>query len=247
MRDARVLRDQDELRAEQGARCRLALGAGEPACAWSTAAGQHDDAGSGDADTVTPIRRRPAPHRWDAGDLACGELVLELRAPPGHVARRYHKGDGHRSGCTRGHPRMVPLTGHVLFTLATRIIIDARRVEMLGVLRAHPRQERYRQGHCRLRHRQRRARLDKDTLVFLSTEGVRLAVRGYADDIHEASFAPLKELMTNFAAAGGKIYVCSPCFKKRGLDESWLVAGATIVGGAKLVEFLSSGSPSVSY
>lgn len=88
---------------------------------------------------------------------------------------------------------------------------------------------------------------DKDTLVFLSTEGVRLAVAGYADDIHEAGFAPLKELMANYAGAGGKIYVCSPCFKKRGLDETQLVPGATIVGGAKLVEFLSSGSPSVSY
>ena len=88
---------------------------------------------------------------------------------------------------------------------------------------------------------------DQETVVFLSTEGVRLAVQGYADHIHEEGFAPLKDLMANFAAAGGTIYVCSPCFKKRGLDEGWLVGGATIVGGAKLVEFLSSGSPSVSY
>jgi predicted peroxiredoxin len=88
---------------------------------------------------------------------------------------------------------------------------------------------------------------DKETMVFLSTEGVRLAVRGYADDIREAGFAPLLELMTNFVNAGGKIFVCSPCFKKRNLDETKLVAGATIVGGAKLVEFLSEGSPCVSY
>jgi predicted peroxiredoxin len=72
---------------------------------------------------------------------------------------------------------------------------------------------------------------DKETMVFLSIEG----------------FAPLKELMDNFAKAGGKIYVCSPCFKRRKLDENNLVAGAVIVGGAKLVEFLSDGSPCVSY
>ena len=53
--------------------------------------------------------------------------------------------------------------------------------------------------------------------------------------------------MTNFVKAGGTIFVCSPCFKKRSLDETKLVAGATIVGGAKLVEFLSEGSPCVSY
>lgn len=87
----------------------------------------------------------------------------------------------------------------------------------------------------------------KETLVFLSVEGVRLAQRGYADDIREEGFAPLKELMENFAKAGGTILVCSPCFKKRKLDENNLVAGAAIAGGVKLVEFLSDGSPCVSY
>lgn len=88
---------------------------------------------------------------------------------------------------------------------------------------------------------------DKETMVFLSVEGVRLSQQGYADDIAEEGFAPLKDLMANFVKAGGKIWVCSPCFKRRKLDEAKLVAGATIVGGAKLVEFLSEGSPSVSF
>jgi predicted peroxiredoxin len=88
---------------------------------------------------------------------------------------------------------------------------------------------------------------DKETMVFLSTEGVRLAEQGYSDDIHEEGFSPLRELMENFAKAGGQIYVCSPCFRRRKLDENRLVPGAVIVGGAKLVEFLSDGSPSVSY
>ena len=88
---------------------------------------------------------------------------------------------------------------------------------------------------------------DKETLVFLSTEAVRLSQKGYPDDIREEGFAPLRELMDNFAKARGTIYVCSPCFKKRKLDENNLVAGAAIVGGAKLVEFLSDGSPCISY
>ncbi|TLZ74984.1 MAG: sulfur reduction protein DsrE [Methanobacteriota archaeon] len=87
----------------------------------------------------------------------------------------------------------------------------------------------------------------KETLVFLSIEGVRLAQKGYADDVREEGFAPLRELMESFAKAGGTIFVCSPCFKKRRLDENNLVAGAAIVGGAKLVEFLADGSPCVSY
>src|SRR6266404_106033 len=87
----------------------------------------------------------------------------------------------------------------------------------------------------------------KETMVFLSVEGVRLAQKGVADGIHEEGFAPLRELFDNFTKAGGTIYVCSPCFKKRKLDEHNLVAGATIVGGAKLVEFLSYGSPYLRY
>jgi uncharacterized protein len=87
----------------------------------------------------------------------------------------------------------------------------------------------------------------KETLVFLSVEAVRLSQKGYAEDIHEEGFPPLRELMDNFAKGGGMIYVCSPCFKKRKLDEQGLVAGATIVGGAKLVEFLSNGGACVSY
>ena len=88
---------------------------------------------------------------------------------------------------------------------------------------------------------------DKETLVFLSIEGVRLAQKGYADDVHEEGFAPLRELIANFANAGGKIYVCSPCFNKRKLDPNNLVPGAAVVGGAKLVEFLSDGAPCISY
>jgi predicted peroxiredoxin len=87
----------------------------------------------------------------------------------------------------------------------------------------------------------------QETMVFLSVEGVRLAVSGTADPIHEEGFQPLKELMANFVEAGGTILVCSPCFKKRNLDSSRLVTGATIVGGARLVEFLSQGAAAVSY
>ncbi len=88
---------------------------------------------------------------------------------------------------------------------------------------------------------------EQETVVFLSTEGVRLSQKGHADDVHEEGFLPLKELMDNFAAAGGSILVCAPCFRKRELDEDSLVDGARIVGGAVLIEFLSDGTPCISY
>ncbi len=86
-----------------------------------------------------------------------------------------------------------------------------------------------------------------ETVVFLSTEGVYLSQNGYADDIQEDGFAPLKQLMADFAEFGGIIWVCSPCFKKRDLDEDNLVDAATIVGGAKAVEFLTTGGSCITY
>lgn len=87
----------------------------------------------------------------------------------------------------------------------------------------------------------------QETVVFLSVEGVRLGVKGYADDIHEEGFAPLGELLSQFTDAGGTIWICSPCFKKRGLNADEIVPGSTIVGGATLVEFLSQGAACITY
>ena len=87
----------------------------------------------------------------------------------------------------------------------------------------------------------------QETVIFLNVEGAYLASKGYADDIHEEGFAPLKQLLDQFIEAGGTLWVCSPCFKKRNLSEADLIEGATIVGGAKVVEFLSQGAASITY
>ena len=85
-------------------------------------------------------------------------------------------------------------------------------------------------------------------MVFLSSDGVWCAVADEMTKIDEgAPFAPLKDLVDKFMKAGGKIYVCTPCMKKRNIDESQLIPGATPAGGAALVEWLSDGSPAVAY
>jgi uncharacterized protein len=80
----------------------------------------------------------------------------------------------------------------------------------------------------------------KDTMVFLSNDGVRVGFVGGADDIHQDGFAPLAELIATFGAGGGRILICTPCAKTRGLDSSPLVAGGVLGGGAGLVEFLTA-------
>jgi len=89
---------------------------------------------------------------------------------------------------------------------------------------------------------------EKETMVFLSSDGVWCAVEDEMTQIDEgAPFAPLKDLVDKFIKAGGKIYVCTPCMKKREITEEQLTAGATPAGGAALVEWLANGSPAVAY
>ena len=88
---------------------------------------------------------------------------------------------------------------------------------------------------------------EQTTHVFLSSEGVELAKRGVADELHEEGFAPMRDLVSGFVAAGGQFLVCSPCAKKRGIGEDDLIEGATIVGGATLVALLADGAASLSF
>ncbi len=86
-----------------------------------------------------------------------------------------------------------------------------------------------------------------ETVVFLSAEGAWLSQRGYADAIHEPRFSPLAQLIESFVEMGGVIWVCGSCFRKRGLSEDNLVPNTAVVGGARLVEFLSQGASCISY
>ncbi len=87
----------------------------------------------------------------------------------------------------------------------------------------------------------------QQTSVFLSSEGVRLAAKGTADELHEEGFAPMSELVGSYVEAGGTFLVCSPCAKKRGIGEDQLIDGAQIVGGATLVALLADGAGSLSF
>lgn len=82
---------------------------------------------------------------------------------------------------------------------------------------------------------------DHETVIFLTVEGVRLATRGYADDIHKEGFAPVAELLQQYLAGGGVLIACAACCKPRGITNDDLVEGAEIAGAARLIEYLANG------
>jgi len=85
---------------------------------------------------------------------------------------------------------------------------------------------------------------DQQATIFLTVEGVRLATKGYAEQVNKEGFTPLKEIMDSFIANGGKIWACGACTKPRGITEADLIEGAQIVTAANLVEELVKGSVS---
>ena len=75
--------------------------------------------------------------------------------------------------------------------------------------------------------------------VALASEGVRLTVKGYSDGIDSgAPFKPLKQLIEEALAKGAEINVCTPCMKKRGLEEKNMIPGVHFIAGPELIAIL---------
>jgi predicted peroxiredoxin len=87
------------------------------------------------------------------------------------------------------------------------------------------------------------ASADQEAIVLLTIEGVWLATKGYADDIHHEGLPPLREVVSALVASGGQIWACNACTKPRGITADDLIEGAQIIAAADLVAELASGTP----
>jgi len=91
------------------------------------------------------------------------------------------------------------------------------------------------------------ATADQDTVVFLTSEAVRLATRGYADDITFADHPPAGKVLAEFVTNGGRVWACGACTGPRGITAEDLVEGAAIVTAANLTEALVGGAATVAF
>ena len=91
------------------------------------------------------------------------------------------------------------------------------------------------------------ASADQETMVYLSTDAVDLAVGPATEHAVDDGSLRLGDLIEEFVGAGGQILVNASDVKRRRLDDDQLVKGASIGDPAMLVEFLSDGTPCVSY
>jgi predicted peroxiredoxin len=87
----------------------------------------------------------------------------------------------------------------------------------------------------------------KDVVMWLTSNGVRLAIRGYVDPIREGAEPPVKRVHDQFIEKGGRFYVCPICFNERSLDEADLVQNAELKGATPLMEFAADGAMTFTY
>jgi len=87
----------------------------------------------------------------------------------------------------------------------------------------------------------------QEAILLLTIDGVWLGTHGYADGLQVDGFAPLNELIENFAGNGGEIWVCGACAKPRNITAEQLIEGAQMVGAATAVENLANGAQTLSF
>ncbi len=87
----------------------------------------------------------------------------------------------------------------------------------------------------------------KDVVMWLTSDGVRLGLRGYADGIRTDRDPPGERLHAQFIEKGGRFYVCPICFNERELDENDLVEGAQLQGATPLMQFAGDGAMTFTY
>jgi predicted peroxiredoxin len=56
----------------------------------------------------------------------------------------------------------------------------------------------------------------KDVVMWLSSEGLRLALAGHADCVHADNEPTVAKIHAQFIEKGGRFYVCPICFNNAG-------------------------------
>ena len=87
----------------------------------------------------------------------------------------------------------------------------------------------------------------KETIVVCTIEAVWLGTRGGADGVTKAGFPSLSEIFSELIDSGGRVWLCGACTKPRGITEDQVVAGAAIVGAARIIEEIAGGATPVSF
>jgi uncharacterized protein len=83
--------------------------------------------------------------------------------------------------------------------------------------------------------------------VFLNVEAPVFAAKDLSDKVKFADFPPVKKMLADFTAAGGRVLVCGHCAHVAKLDQQHLIDGAEILGHGELLAKMPPGTVVFSY
>jgi len=88
----------------------------------------------------------------------------------------------------------------------------------------------------------------QEVTMFLVSSGVDLVRKGAVDFARMNPLdPPLKELVEDFLAKGGRIWACPPCAKVRGYEPTDLIEGVEITGSASLHALIKEGASTLCF
>jgi predicted peroxiredoxin len=88
---------------------------------------------------------------------------------------------------------------------------------------------------------------DVEVVLGFQADGVELVRKRGADGVEAPGFPPLAKLMADVRELGGKLLVCGPCIKSRGIAADDLVEGAEVVAAGRFVAEITSATNSLVY
>lgn len=88
---------------------------------------------------------------------------------------------------------------------------------------------------------------DVEVVMGFQADGVLLVRQGVAETVEAPEFTPLAELLKTVREFGGKLLVCGPCVKSRGITQADLVEGAEIVAAGRFVAEITAATNSLVY
>jgi uncharacterized protein len=90
--------------------------------------------------------------------------------------------------------------------------------------------------------------MEVEAKVVLLADAVTLAQKGAAKHVHYGNLKPLEELVADFFGLGGKLYLCTPCYKNRCFDEKTdLIEQAQPIAAATYTQMLLDANAVVNY
>lgn len=81
-----------------------------------------------------------------------------------------------------------------------------------------------------------------ETAVFISSNATELCVRGALDGLVADGYEPIADLVAQYQANGGQLWVCPVCVKAKGLAPEDLLPGVEIAGAPRTTAYLASGA-----